>query len=80
MGRLKRNKERPPQTIHVNVTLAQRDMLGLLRLEKGEALYKVLERFIDRVEKLEAENIDLREAIEIEREINKIRPLPRLTE
>ena len=63
MARLRRNKERPPQTIHMNVTLDQHEILIQNKIEKNEALYQVLQRILVRYQELEIINSDLKESL-----------------
>jgi hypothetical protein len=64
MARLRRrSKERPPQTIHVSLTLDQHELLTQNKVEKDEALYQVLQRVLVRYEELQFINEDLKESL-----------------
>lgn len=85
MARLRKNKERPPQTIHVHLALDQRDLLEQNKIEKNEALYQVFQRIIMRYQELEFINEDLKESLkdarilraQLEKRILELEPLAR---
>jgi hypothetical protein len=76
MARLRRNKERPPQTIHVQITLEDHEFLDSYRIEKDEAFYSILHRALVRHQELEfylENNRETMKQLRIEREIDRKR-------
>ena len=68
MARLRKSRrgiprERPPQTIHVSLTLDQHELLTKNKIEKDEALYQVLQRVLVRYQELEIINEDIKESL-----------------
>lgn len=89
MARLRRHskQQRPPQTIHVSLTLDQHELLTQNKVEKDEALYQVLQRVLVRYEELQFINEDLKESLkesrikraELESQLNMLQTVtPRL--
>lgn len=63
MARLRRNRQRPPQTIHVSLTLDQHELLTQHKIERDEALYQVLQRILIRYQELQIIHEDLKETV-----------------
>lgn len=63
MSRLRRNKDRPPQMVHVNVTVDQHDTLTLMKSNPGQPFYEVIAAIMERNAELEFINKDLKQSL-----------------